>query len=240
MCLKKIKGSDPGYIDAPENHDPANDRISRTSNAGRANSAAAASLREDMLSEQGGSTQPGAQEEESETADNDDIESMLEWDEFPPMRAVYCRAKEKYVAKFDHFCAILNTAIGERNHCLFWWFLLAQCCVISHTLTIAKTGFDWFAPTRAEVDTSAFAIVLILDFLLLLMGRQLFLSFFVIQLMLLTYHHLVSTFVWTQGGLLIFHAFLLITSTTTFELFAHEKVMGAFNFFNNILDSHTY
>jgi hypothetical protein len=190
-----LQGSDPGYIDAPENHDPANDRISRTSNAGRANSAAAATLREDMLSEQVGDTQTGAHEEEPEAAANDDIESMLEWDEFPPMRAVYCRAKEKYVAKFDHFCAILNTAIGERNHCLFWWFLLAQCCVISHTLTIAKTGFDWFAPTRAEVDTSAFAIVLILDFLLLLMG-----------------------------GLLIFHAFLLITSTTTFELFAHEKL----------------
>lgn len=45
--------------------------------------------------------------------------------------------------------------------------------------------------------------------------------------MLLTYIHPASTFVWTQGGLLIFHAFLLITSTTTFELFAHEKVMVA-------------
>ena len=87
------------------------------------------------------------------------------------MRAVYCRAKKKYVAKFDHFCAILNTAIGERNHCLFWWFILAQCCVVSHTLTIAKTGFDWFASNHSDTDVSAFVVVLTLDIILFLLGK---------------------------------------------------------------------
>ena len=53
-------------------------------------------------------------------------ESMLEWDSFPPMRTIYCKAKEKYVAKFDHFCMFLNTPIGEKNHCLFWRFLLFE------------------------------------------------------------------------------------------------------------------
>ena len=33
---------------------------------------------------------------------------------------------QRYVAKFDHFCAITNTPIGEKNHCLFWWLLFFQ------------------------------------------------------------------------------------------------------------------
>ena len=162
------QGSNPGYIDAPESHDPSNDRISRDANV----DSAEASLESEEDKDQQTSRLDNMDSETIAASPSLEAdEGMLEWNEFPPMRAVYCRAKKKYVAKFDHFCAILNTAIGERNHCLFWWFILAQCCVVSHTLTIAKTGFDWFASNHSDTDVSAFVVVLTLDIILFLLGK---------------------------------------------------------------------
>jgi hypothetical protein len=52
----------------------------------------------------------------------------------PPLRAHHCKKCNQCVATFDHHCDLTGTCIGERNHCRFWWFLLAQtlaflsCC----------------------------------------------------------------------------------------------------------------
>ena len=44
----------------------------------------------------------------------------------PPLRSHHCKICDKHVAMFDHHCDVIGTCIGERNHCRFWWFLLAQ------------------------------------------------------------------------------------------------------------------
>jgi len=44
----------------------------------------------------------------------------------PPLRSHHCKDCGKCVATFDHHCHFIGTCIGERNHCRFWWYLLAQ------------------------------------------------------------------------------------------------------------------
>lgn len=180
------KGSDPGYIEAPVGHDPANDRLSRKTYT-RGQQAVVESTNENREHDQYSICKSSTEQLDNfEDVSMEDDERMLEWNEFPPMRAVYCRAKQKYVAKYDHFCAILNTAIGERNHCLFWWFLLSQCCVIWHTLIIAKTGYNWFAPQHSKTDVTAFFVVVILFFILLFMGKHSHVFNYTLAILLLT------------------------------------------------------
>jgi len=48
----------------------------------------------------------------------------------PPLRSHHCRICNKCVATFDHHCILVDACVGERNHCRFWWWLVAQslCC----------------------------------------------------------------------------------------------------------------
>lgn len=182
VCLQ---GGDPGYIDVPEGFEaPA-------SNEKPSDHDAFSSVPPDVMS------LPTSEVHDDQKLINsgDDFSVMLEWKEFPPMRSHYCRAKERYVAKFDHFCNFLNTPIGERNHCLFWWFLFFETALIAHCIKLLNSGFHWFAGNENMASFMAFIQLIVLHLLLLLIA-----------------------------GLFIFHTFLLVVNMTTFEFMAsHER-----------------
>ena len=60
-----------------------------------------------------------------------------------PLRARWCRRSRMFVAKYDHYCTVIGTCIGERNHCRFWWFLLLQSFASGCGIGIALTGFQY-------------------------------------------------------------------------------------------------
>ena len=55
-------------------------------------------------------------------ADIESSESCALTAGWPPLRTRFCKEAGAWVAKYDHWCPLLNTPIGERNHC-------RQCCV---------------------------------------------------------------------------------------------------------------
>jgi len=131
-----------------------------------------------------------------------DRTATLAWERWPPMRAHYCRMKRRYVAKFDHSCDILQTAIGERNHALFFWWLLGSFLQFHEARGIAETRFSW-----SEHDDygggdgwsmgiiPAFLVVVFMDLLMLL-----------------------------SGVMVLVHGGLLITGSTTHEFIRRERV----------------
>ena len=99
-------------------------------------------------------------------------------DDFP-LRSHYCKQADRVVPKFDHYCTTLGpccpslcklydcfaalsrkvnpapdrtgTPIGERNHALFWMFLVAQSVLLVWAISIVSTGFTGnfiFGPER--------------------------------------------------------------------------------------------
>ena len=60
-----------------------------------------------------------------------------------PLRCRWCKRNEKYVAKYDHYCIVLGTCIGERNHCRFWWYLLAQTIALGWAISVVLTGIEY-------------------------------------------------------------------------------------------------
>jgi len=61
-------------------------------------------------------------------------------DDFP-LRSRYCKQADRVVPKFDHYCTLLGTPIGERNHALFWMYLVAQSIIILWGISIVSSGF---------------------------------------------------------------------------------------------------
>lgn len=52
-----------------------------------------------------------------------DLEST--YSSWPPLRAHYCKEAGEWVAKYDHWCPMLGTPIGEKNHCRSPYWLSA-------------------------------------------------------------------------------------------------------------------
>jgi len=115
-----------------------------------------------------------------------------------PLRTKYCRQSRKFVAKYDHFCGIIGTCIGERNHFRFWLFLLGNTVMLCYGLAVVHSGFH---DTKAEVGAwlemngHALAIAILLWILL-----------------------------FTFGGLFCFHCFLAMGSLTSYEFMRTEKI----------------
>ncbi|KAG8464307.1 hypothetical protein KFE25_003370 [Diacronema lutheri] len=47
-----------------------------------------------------------------------------------PLRSRHCRHCRRCVWRYDHHCFLVANCVGEGNHALFWWFLLAQAVSI--------------------------------------------------------------------------------------------------------------
>ncbi|CAM9864054.1 unnamed protein product [Scytosiphon promiscuus] len=72
-----------------------------------------------------------------------------------PLRSHHCRECGLCVATFDHHCKFIGTCIGERNHCRFWWFLLAQTASLLDAFRITMSGFsDGEATAVASTTTT--------------------------------------------------------------------------------------
>lgn len=55
---------------------------------------------------------------------------------FPPLRTVYCKEVGQYVATYDHFCVMIDTPIGEKNHCKFFCLVLSQTVLTIHSVAL--------------------------------------------------------------------------------------------------------
>jgi len=79
-----------------------------------------------------------------EENDADSMVTLLRSLQDAPLRAAYDKRSDRIVAKFDHFCHVIGTSIGERNHAAFWWFLLAQTLVLLFGLMLACSSLRFY------------------------------------------------------------------------------------------------
>ncbi|GBG34080.1 Protein S-acyltransferase 10 [Hondaea fermentalgiana] len=115
-----------------------------------------------------------------------------------PMRAKFCRNSQRYVATYDHYCGVLGTCIGEKNHCRFWWFLLTHTLGLAYMTRVVQSGFQ---DTKAEVGTW-------LDH-----NTHALLVFLVVVILLCA-----------VGSLLLFHTFLACAAMTSYEFLRADKI----------------
>jgi len=157
----------------------------------------------DILRDEESSDDESSDEEDTfelEIEPNEELDSQLSQVplEKVPIRSKFCRNSQMYVASYDHFCGILGTCIGERNHFRFWCFLLANTIGLCISIVIVHSGFR---DTRALLSTwinyngHAFAATMLLSLLLI-----------------------------PIGSLLVFHSFLACASMTSYEFLRSEKI----------------
>lgn len=113
------------------------------------------------------------------------------------LRTKHCHDCGRCVRKFDHHCFWVGTCVGEKNHARFVWYLTTQVALILWAFHIANTGIR-YRPTMKEIfDDNAGPVM---------MCFALFL------------------FTLFVGSLWGFHAFLMFTAQTTWEVSSRDKI----------------
>ena len=113
-----------------------------------------------------------------------------------PYRAIYCKAERRWIAMFDHYCGVLGTPIGEKNHARFWWYLCIQTMSLCYAVGIVHSGFrnsiykEWYSDNAYHLWVALVLYVLVL-------------------------------FV---GSLWIFHTWLAFTNMTSYEFMRSDKI----------------
>lgn len=199
IALFLVQGSDPGYVEVKSSKLETEVELSELQRPAEATNNEAEFLLEDTSSTF------------SDTS-SDDTEFDLEVDpdqdkdafysgvpiEDVPMRTKYCRQSGKFVAKYDHFCAIINTTIGEKNHLRFIHFLFWNSILLFEGFINSCSGFH---------DTKAEASLWIHE------NLEALLFTFVVGILGISF-----------VGLFFFHCFLILANMTTFEFLRTEKV----------------
>ncbi|KAL4476402.1 hypothetical protein ABPG74_010135 [Tetrahymena malaccensis] len=93
-----------------------------------------------------------------------------------PLRAKHCKDCKRCVARFDHHCPYVGNCIGEKNKCVFYWFLILQLIELLVGF-IEVLNYNEFG----QSDQLAYNIYTIFCFIIIAF-------FFIFVLLLFVYH----------------------------------------------------
>ncbi|BDA40380.1 probable palmitoyltransferase ZDHHC17 at N-terminal half [Coccomyxa sp. Obi] len=117
---------------------------------------------------------------------------------FPPERSKHDFKTGRCVAKFDHFCPLIASSVGDLNHSLFWFYCVFQAFLIA---------WAWFVTPDAAIfclyGTSRESVTCWLLLAAVLLLVPLF-NFF--------------------GGLALLHGYLAASGRTSYEICKGAKV----------------
>lgn len=114
-----------------------------------------------------------------------------------PYRAIYCKQERRWIAMFDHYCGVLGTPIGEKNHSRFWWYLFVQLAALCYAVGIVHSGMDSKVRYDLWYDYNARALWTAI---------------------------ILYIFVLFVGSLWVFHTWLAFTNTTSYEFMRNSKI----------------
>jgi len=114
-----------------------------------------------------------------------------------PYRAIYCKQERRWVAMFDHYCGVLGTPIGEKNHSRFWWYLFVQLQALCYAVGIVHSGFqnNVIASKWYGINAHALWTAIVLYILVIFVGS-----------------------LWG------FHTWLALTNTTSYEFMRNDRI----------------